>query len=203
MASPIIAETIRSKRGKDKLVLFGFIYTLNRSTEEFQHWLCEKRGQCKARLTTRSDLVVVKPCDMIQIQETHTHGSDKPRIEMLNGYNQMKERASQNSEESTRSIFASGVAIMGTSSLVQKTRKPKQLNEQFENIKMVLKVQTIQHMLLIYKFSKCTDSLQRVNRFYCLTQVLGMTTGYLCLAHLKWFQFSQHLSLGMQMEHLK
>ena len=30
-----------------------------------------------------------------------------------------------------------------------------------------------------------------------------MTIGYSCLAHLKWFQFSQHLSLGMQMEHLK
>ena len=189
MASPIIAETIRSKRGKDKFVLFGFLYTLNRSTEEFQHWVCEKRGQCKARLTTRSDLVVVKPCDMIQIQETHTHCSYKPRIEMLNGYNQMKERASQNSEESTRSIFVSGVATMGNH-LLSNCRKPKQFNEQFENIKMVLKVQTIQHMLLIYKFSKCTKSLQRVNRFYCLTQVFGMTTRYLCLAHLKWFQFS-------------
>ena len=65
MASPSIAEIIRSKRGKDKLALFGFIYTLNRSTEEFQHWVCEKRGQCNARLTTRSDLVVMKPCDTI------------------------------------------------------------------------------------------------------------------------------------------
>ena len=83
MASPFIAESIRSKRGKDKLVLFGFIYTLNRSTKEFLNWVCKKRGQCNARLTTRSDLVVVKPCDIIQIQETHTHGSDKPRIPII------------------------------------------------------------------------------------------------------------------------
>ena len=65
----------------------------------------------------------MKPYDIIQIQEAHTHGSDKPRIEMFNGYNQMKERASQNSEESTSSIFASGVATMGTSSLVQLPKK--------------------------------------------------------------------------------
>ena len=119
MASPSIAETIRSKRGKDKLVIFGFIYTLNRATEESQHWVCEKRGQCKARLTTSQELAIVNPIHIIEIQESHTHSSDKPRIEMLKGYNQMKGRASQNSEESPRSIFASGVATMETSTLVQ------------------------------------------------------------------------------------
>ena len=108
-----------SKRGKYKLVIFGFIYTLNRATEEFQHWVCEKCGQCKARLTTSHELAIVNPIDIIEIQESHTHSSDKPRIEMLKDYNQMKERASQNSEESIRSIFASGVATMETSTLVQ------------------------------------------------------------------------------------
>eukprot|EP00800_Vazella_pourtalesii_P023091 TRINITY_DN9221_c0_g1_i1.p1 TRINITY_DN9221_c0_g1~~TRINITY_DN9221_c0_g1_i1.p1 ORF type:complete len:146 (+),score=0.09 TRINITY_DN9221_c0_g1_i1:148-585(+) len=114
MASPSIAETIQSERGKDKLVMFGFIYTLNRSTEEFHHWVCEKRGQCNARLTTSNNLVIPNPIGTKEIQETHTHSSDKPRIEMLKGYNRMKERASQNSEKTTRSIFASGIATMGT-----------------------------------------------------------------------------------------
>ena len=119
LTSPLIAETIRSKRGKDKLVIFGFIYTFNKAPEEFKHWVCEKRGQCKARLTTSHELAIVNLIDIIEIQDSHTHSFDKPRIEMLKGYNQMKERASQNSEESTRSIFASGVATMETSTLVQ------------------------------------------------------------------------------------
>ena len=74
MTSPLIAETIRCKRGKNIIVLFGFIYTLTRSSEEFKHSVSEKRGQCNVQLATRSDLVVVKTCDIIQIQETHTDG---------------------------------------------------------------------------------------------------------------------------------
>ena len=73
----------------------------------------------KARLTTSHELAIVNPIDIIEIQESHTHSSDKPHIEMPKGYNQMKERASQNSEKSTQSIFASGVATMETSTLVQ------------------------------------------------------------------------------------
>ena len=35
MATPLLAETIRSKRGKDKLVILGFIYTLNNQTKNY------------------------------------------------------------------------------------------------------------------------------------------------------------------------
>ena len=36
-ATPILAETIPSKRGKDKLVILGFLNTLNRSNNEIYH----------------------------------------------------------------------------------------------------------------------------------------------------------------------
>ena len=53
MATNLIAETIRSTRGKDKL-------TINKSTSELQHWVCEKRSHCKARVTTNVNLVIIK-----------------------------------------------------------------------------------------------------------------------------------------------
>ena len=48
MATPIIAEKIKSTRSKDKITIHGFIYTLNKSTNQLKHWVCEKRGTCKA-----------------------------------------------------------------------------------------------------------------------------------------------------------
>ena len=54
MTTRLIAETIRSTRAKDKLVIIGFIYTLNKSTAELEHWVCEKHGRCKARITTKN-----------------------------------------------------------------------------------------------------------------------------------------------------
>ena len=50
MATPLIAETIRSTRGKYKLVIIGFIHTLNKSSTELEYWVLEKRGQCKHEL---------------------------------------------------------------------------------------------------------------------------------------------------------
>ena len=118
MATQLIADTLRSTRSKDKLVIIGFIYTLNKSTE-LEHWVCEKRGQCKARVTIGDGLVIVKPNCIKDIQDSHTHGPDVPRIDMLKGYNRMKERANENLEESTRSIFSNGVATFGDSSLIK------------------------------------------------------------------------------------
>ena len=101
MATPLNAEIIKSTRGKDKLVLLGFIYTLNRSTTGLKHWNCEKRSECKARITTNSDLSIVKLQNSSEIFDTHPHAPDMLRIEMLKGYTKMKERADQNSEENT------------------------------------------------------------------------------------------------------
>ena len=122
MATPLNAEIIKSTRGKDKLVLLGFIYTLNRSTTGLKHWNCEKRSECKARITTNSDLSIVKPQNSSEIFDTHPHAPDMLRIEMLKGYTKMKERADQNSEENTRSIFAYGVETMTDSSIAKMPR---------------------------------------------------------------------------------
>ena len=92
MATPLLAESIRSKRGKDKVVILGFIYTLNKSNE-LNHWVCENRGHCKARISTTIDLSIMKLRDSNEILDNHTHGPDISRIEMLKGYNLMKERA--------------------------------------------------------------------------------------------------------------
>ena len=92
MATNIIAETIRSTRGKDKLIINGFIYKMNKSTSELQHWVCEKRRHCKARVTTNANLVIIK-LNPEEIQNSHTHGPDTLRIEMIKGYNQIKQGA--------------------------------------------------------------------------------------------------------------
>ena len=119
MVTPLLAESIRSKRGKDKFVILGFIYTLNKSNKELNHWVCENRGHCKARISTTIDM---KPRDSNEILDSHTHGPDISRIEMLKGYNLLKECASSNSDESTRAIFASGVETMSDTSI---TKLPK------------------------------------------------------------------------------
>ena len=119
MATPIIAEKIKSTRSKEKITIHGFIYTLNKSTNQFKHWVCEKRGTCKARITTNFDMVITKPNDFTEILESHTHGPDMARVDMLRAYNNMKERTAQDTDQSTRSIYACGVDTMSESSLVQ------------------------------------------------------------------------------------
>ena len=56
------------------------------STTQVKHWVCEKRGTCKARVTTNFDLFIVKP-DTTEILDSHSHGPNTPRIKMLQGYN--------------------------------------------------------------------------------------------------------------------
>ena len=120
MATPLLADNIRSKRGKDKLVILGFIYTLNKSNDdELYHWVCGNRGHCKARLSSKINLSIVKPKDSNGIIDSHTHGPDMSRIEMVIGYDLMRERADHISDESTRAIFASGVETMSDSSINQ------------------------------------------------------------------------------------
>ena len=48
--------TIRDPEGIE-----GFLNTLNKCYSQISHWVCEKRGTCKARLTT-NERTVVKPC---------------------------------------------------------------------------------------------------------------------------------------------
>ena len=112
------AERIKSTRGKDRIAIHGYIYTLNKSTTQVKHWVCEKRGTCKARVTINFDLFIVKP-DTTEILDSHSQGLDTPRIKMLQGYNKLKERAGQDPDQSTRSIYAYGVESMDDSSIVK------------------------------------------------------------------------------------
>ena len=89
----------------------------------------------QTRVTTGNGLAIVKPNFIKDIQDSHTHGPDVPRVDMLKGYNRMKERASENSEESTRSIFANGIATFGDSSYVKlsKTDSIKRTIRKYKN----------------------------------------------------------------------
>ena len=62
---------------------------MNISTHELQHRLCEKCGHCKARVTTSTNLVMMK-LNPEEIHDSHTHALIVLWIEMLKGYNQMK-----------------------------------------------------------------------------------------------------------------
>ena len=46
---------------------------MNKSTNELKRWVCEKRGHCKARVTTSANLVIMK-LNPEEIQNSHTHG---------------------------------------------------------------------------------------------------------------------------------
>ena len=59
---------------------------------------------CKARLTTNLR-IVVKPCQIADINSSHSHGPDTTRFEIVQSISQMKDQAT-NSEDSTRSISA-------------------------------------------------------------------------------------------------
>ena len=73
----------------------------------YSKWVCEKRGVCKARLHTR-DNQVIKPTFIDEIHSSHNHGSDPARIDMLKGYNALKQH-SLNSEECTKVILSSRI----------------------------------------------------------------------------------------------
>ena len=61
---------------------------------------------------------IVKPTLLNDIYSIHTHGSNPVRIDMLRGYNIVKE-CSIDSEESTRVILSYGIEQMVFSSIAQ------------------------------------------------------------------------------------
>ena len=70
MATPLnsmVIERIKSNRNKDKAVVNGLIYSLNRTSGDVLYWVCELRGKCNARINTRNDNII-KPTDFAQIR---------------------------------------------------------------------------------------------------------------------------------------
>ena len=82
MASELYIERIRSTKNKDKAIFSGYIYTLNRISDEVSYWVCEKRGICKARIHTIKD-VITKPLEVSEIEQSHVHPPSQDRIEVL------------------------------------------------------------------------------------------------------------------------
>ena len=109
-SNQISIEKIKSKRNKEKAVVEGFIYNLNRINGEVYYWVCEKRGKCKARINTLND-IVIKPMHITQLTNDHTHAPSQERIEMLRTYSKIKSMAT-NSEQSTRAILSTSLETM-------------------------------------------------------------------------------------------
>lgn len=105
-----LIEKIKSKRNKDKAIAEGFLYNLNRINGEVYYWVCEKRGECNARMNTRND-IVIKPVDITLLANDHTHAPSQERIEMLRAYSKIKSTATQ-SEQSTRTILSTSLEVM-------------------------------------------------------------------------------------------
>ena len=83
-------------------------------TKTIQQWIYEKRGVCKARMHTRNDQLI-RPILLHEIHTSYTHGSDPACVEMLKGYNYVKQRSIDS--ESTRAILSILVEQMASSSI--------------------------------------------------------------------------------------
>ena len=83
---------------------------------DIQQWIYEKRGICKARMHTRNDQLI-RPILLHEIHASYTHGSDPACVEMLKGYNYVKQRSIDS--ESTRAILSIGVEQMASSSIAK------------------------------------------------------------------------------------
>ena len=101
----LFIERLKSNKNKDNATVCGYIYTLNRVSDELSYWVCENRGICKARIHTSND-IIIKPDHLSEIEQVHTHPPSQDRIKMLKEYRKMKDLASS-TEQTTRSILSS------------------------------------------------------------------------------------------------
>ena len=86
--TPLNIGLIKSSKAKNKAHIKGFLYTLNGvSSAGKQYWLCEKRGTCKARMTTSPEGAVLIPSLLTEIISSHTHAPDPARSQMLQDIN--------------------------------------------------------------------------------------------------------------------
>ena len=134
MATPFTVQRINSERKKDKATVEGFIYTLNRYSNDIEYWVCEKRGVCKARIHTRSNNII-KPTTSSELISEHCHGPDSAKLEMLKAYNRLKTEASE-SEMSTRSLLSKAVQSLPAES-INKLPKLDSVKKTIRNCKRI------------------------------------------------------------------
>ena len=156
---------------------------------------------CKARLHTR-DNQVIKPTFIGEIHSSHNHGSDPVRIDMLKGYNALKQH-SLNSEESTRVILSSGIATM-SSSTIAKLPKLSSVKRTIRNYKSVSDVNCGN--------PTCAAEIQIPEQYKVTLEdepFLLYDSGYgdynriIVFSNPRFFQFSKNLATGMLTEHLR
>jgi len=87
-------EILKTEKGKRKLSENGFLYNHNRNSESaagLSFWVCEKRGQCNARVHFYDGRITDR-------KNEHTHGPDTDRVEIVKSVNEIKDRAASTME---------------------------------------------------------------------------------------------------------
>lgn len=84
-------EVIRTERGGEMLVFKGFLYAVNRRTEQRIYWVCRKRETCKAKIVTD-----VSKLSVVRVSNDHSHAPDPTEISCLKIRLEMKASAGEN-----------------------------------------------------------------------------------------------------------
>ena len=90
-------EFVSTKRGGRRLFYGGYAYILDKQRDATSYWRCEKRGECKARLTTEDDHLKNQPSE-------HSHPRDPIRMHVAKTVSEIRQHAIT-SEEPTSTIL--------------------------------------------------------------------------------------------------
>lgn len=90
---------IKSERGKDKLILKGYIYVLEKQGFNKLIWKCEnyQKIKCKGRLHVCNDEIIK--------EFKHNHVPDCAKVEVWKTINELKEKAIERPDLKTRAVL--------------------------------------------------------------------------------------------------
>ena len=94
---PIKMEFVTNSRGGRKLLHEGHAYVINRTSQTYTYWRCEKRKQCNASLKTKNDIIE-------GLVTEHSHPPSTARLIAIKTVDAIKKRASS-SDECTSSVI--------------------------------------------------------------------------------------------------
>ena len=84
---------VQSNRGKDKLILDGFVYRHERTKKENHYWVCEKH-HCPGRAILRGAPSYNSIHGEVEVSRGHDHAAEEHREEVLRGTGAVLEAAS-------------------------------------------------------------------------------------------------------------
>jgi hypothetical protein len=86
-------ETVKSTRGGDKLVVTGFLFTLDKTRDNIVHyWHCDQKRKFKCKVTAQTELTDGQHF-LTGTSGEHTHEAIASRVSLLKACNQLKEAA--------------------------------------------------------------------------------------------------------------